>query len=163
MMAANDAQFHPRVIVVGDRHGGFVKEVGRLAAEFDLTITSCDDIYSAATELAGHPHRSLMIAGTFRQLTRGGGDFFALAERRGVPCCCLLDKADGLERDKILAAVRLGVRLVAGVSDIRQFLESRLPAGGQRGPEADDEDFRGEQFRATEDELKALLRQETNG
>ena len=49
------------------------------------------------------------------------------------------------------------------MAEIRQFLEDRLAAEGHRGPEADEEDFCGEQFRATEDELKALLRQETDG
>jgi len=162
-MAANDARFHPRVIVVGDRHSSFAEEVGRLAAEYDLAVASCDDIYSAATELAGHPDRFLMVTGMFRQLTRGRGDFFALAERHGVPCCCLMDKQSDVERHKILAAVHRGVRLAGEVADIRRFLENRLAAEGHRGPEADEEDFRGEQFRATEDELKALLRQETNG
>jgi len=162
-MAASDSQFHPRVIVVGDRHSDFAMEVGRLAAEYDLAMTPCDDIYSAATELAGHPDRFTMVTGMFRQLIRGKGDFFALTERDGVPCCCLLDKEGDVDRDKILMAVRLGVRLAGEMADIRQFLEDRLAAGGHRGPEADEEDFFREQFRATEDELEALLRQETDG
>lgn len=161
-MSPGDSQFHSRVIVVADRDSDFVKEMDHLVAEYDLAAAQCDDIYSAATELARHPDRFLMVTGVFRQLIRGKGDFFTLAERNGVQCCCLLDKESGVERDKLLAAVRLGVRLAGEVADIRQFLEDRLAADGCRGSESDREDLRGEPFLATEDELKALLRQETN-
>jgi hypothetical protein len=161
-MAARDSHFHPRVIVVGDLHGDFVKEMVRLAGECDLAATRCDDVYSAAAELARHPDRFLMVTGTFRQLMRGKGDFFALARRNGVPCCCLLDRESDVERDKILAVVRMGVRLVGETAEIREFLEDRLDAEGCRSRNADEEDFFGERFRTTEDELKALLR-ETNG
>jgi len=162
-MAVSDSRFHPHVIVVGDRHSGFVQETIRLAGEYDLGVTQCDDIYSAATELARRRDRFLMVAGTFRQLMRGKGDFFALAQRNRVPCCCLLDGESDVERDKVLAAVRLSVRLAGEMADIRQFIEDRLAPEGRRCPEADEEDFFSEQFRATEDELKALLRQETDG
>jgi hypothetical protein len=161
-MTATDSRFPPRVIVVGDRHSAFVKEVVRLAGDCGLAVTPCDDIYSAAAELARHPNRFLGVTGIFRKLARCKGDFFALARRSGVPCCCLVDRESHVERDKILAAVRLGVRLAGETADIREFLEERLDAGEYRSPEAQ-EDFFGEEFRATEDELNALLRQETDG
>ncbi len=156
-MAAGDARFHSHVIVVGDRHSDFVQEMGQLAGECGLAATQCDDIYLAATELARHSGGFLMVTGMFRQLIRGKGDFFALAGRNGVCCCCLLDKESDVERDKILAAVRLGVRLAGDIADIRQFLQDRMAAEGH------DENLFSEPFRATEDELKALLRQETDG
>ncbi len=162
-MAAGDARSHSRVIVVGDRDSAFVREMDQLAAEYGLAVTQCDDIYLAATELARHPGGFLMVAGMFRQLIKGKGDFFALTGRTGVHCCCLLDKDSGVERDKILAAVRLGVRLAGDMADIRRFLHDRWAVEGHPGPQGREEDFLSEQFRATEDELKALLRQETDG
>ena len=135
----------------------------RLAGECELSVTRCDDIYSAATELARHRGRSLMVAGQFRQLMTENGEFCALARRNGVPCCGLLDGTTHVERDKVLAAVRLGVRLAGEMADIRRFLEDRMAAEGSRGEEADEDGFSGEQFRATDEELKALLRQETDG
>jgi hypothetical protein len=161
-MAASNSHFHPRVIVVGDGHSDFVKETVRLVGEYKLAVTQCDDIYSAATELARHPDRFLLVTGTFRQLMRGKGDFFALAERNGVPCCCLLDRESDVERDKILAVARLGVRLAGEMADIRRFIEDRLDAEGCHSQDVDEADFFSEEFRATEDELKALLR-ETDG
>ena len=83
-MSPGDSQFHSRVIVVADRDSDFVKEMDHLVAEYDLAAAQCDDIYSAATELARHPDRFLMVTGVFRQLIRGKGDFFTLAERNGV-------------------------------------------------------------------------------
>jgi len=162
-MAASESHLHPRVIVVGDRHNGFVKEMVCLAGEYELAVTPCDDVYSAVTELARHPDRSLLVIGQFRQLMRGKGDFLALAQRHGTHCCCLLDEESGMERDKILTAVRLGVRLAGEMADIREFLTGRLAAEGPRGPETNEEDLFREELRATEDELKALLRQETDG
>ena len=163
MMAATNPQLQPHVIVVGARHSDFLKEMGHLAAEYGLAMTQCDDIYLAATELARHPGQFLVAAGMFRQSIRDKGDFFALAERHGVRCCCLLDGESDVERDKILAALRLGVRLAGDMADIRQFLGGRQTGEGHPGREADKQDFSSEPFRATEDELKALLRQETDG
>jgi hypothetical protein len=157
-MTASGSHSHTRVIVVGDGRNDVVQEMVRLAGEYELAATRCDDIYSAAAELARHRDRFLMVTGIFRQLTRGKCDFFALARRHGVPCCCLLDKESDVERDKIVAAVRMGVRLAGEMADIREFLESRLDAGADRSRDADEKDFSSEEFRATEDELKALLR-----
>jgi len=150
------------VIVVGDGDSGFVREVIRLAGDYGLAVTPCDDIYSAAAELARHPDRLLTVAGIFKQLARFKGEFFALVRRKGVPCCCFVDRESHVERDKILAAVRMGVRLAGEMAEVRRFLEERLDADECRSPEAG-EDFFGEEFRATEDELSALLRQETDG
>ncbi len=163
MMAPTNLQLQPHVIVVGDRHGDFVRDMGHLVAECGLAMTRCDDVYQAATELARHPGQFLVVAGAFRQLIRGKGDFLTLAQRNGAHCCGLLDKERDVECDKVLTAMRLGIRLVGDMDDIRQFLSGRLAAEGDPGPEADEQDFFSEPFRATEDELKALLRQETDG
>jgi hypothetical protein len=88
--------------------------------------------------------------------------FIALADRHGVPCCCLLDGGGGAEGAGILAAVRLGVRLAGEIADVREFLRDRLEAQGDRGEDADEDLFR-EELRTTEDELKALLGRETDG
>lgn len=160
---ARDARFYPRLLVVGDPHGALAGEMVRLAGEYDLAATCCIDIYSAAAELARHGDRFLMVIGAFRQLARGKGGFFSLAQRNGVGCCCLLDREADVEREKILAAARLGVRLAGGTADVRRFVDERLTAGGYRGPKADAEDLRSEDYRATDDELRALLGQETDG
>ena len=158
-----DARVYPRIMVVGERRSRLVTETVRLADEYDLTVTPCDDIYSAATELARHPNRFLMVVGSFRQLARGKCDFFLLARRKGVHCCCLLDGEAEVERNKILRAVRSGVRLAGGLADIRSFLDERLVAAGYRGADADGEDLFNEKFRASEEEIKALLGLESDG
>lgn len=158
-MAASDSHVHTHVIVLGDRHDDSVEEMVRLAGEYDLEATRCDDIYSAAAELARHPDRFLMVTGLFRHLARAKGDFFALARRGGVPCCCLLGRESDVERDKVRAAVRMDVRLVADVADLRRVLEDRLDADAERCPTAEAKDFAGAEFRATADELKALLKE----
>ena len=162
-LMTRDARVYPRMIVVGSRHSRFVMEAVRLAGEYDLAVIQCDDIYSAATELARRPDGFLVVVGEFRQLARGKGDFFSLAQRNGVHCCCLLDRETDVERDKILTVVRLGVRLAGEMADIRNFLDERLGAAGHRGAGENGEDLFSEKFRATEDEIKALLGQESDG
>jgi len=149
--------------VVGERQSRFVAETVRLAGEYDLAVTQCDDIYSAATELAHPPDRFLLVVGQFRQLARGKYDFLSLAQRRGVHCCCLLDREAHVEQDKLLAVVRLGVRLAGEPADIRSFLDERLAAEGDRSVEADRDSSFDEEFRASEDEIRALLGQESDG
>jgi len=158
-----DARVYPRIIVVGERRSRFVTETIRLADEYDLVVTPCDDIYSAATELGRHPDRFLMVVGQFRQLARGKCCFFSLARRNGVHCCCLLDREADVERNQILAVARFGVRLVGEPADIRSFLNERLAAAGYRGADADGEDLFSEKFRASEEEIRALLGQESDG
>jgi hypothetical protein len=159
MMAAGDAHLRPRVIAVGSRRSGFMKEMARLAGEYDLAIAACDDVYCAALELARDTGRCLMVAGMFRELARRKGDFFALAERKGVRCCCLLDRDGDVEREKILAAVRAGVHLAGEAADVRQFLEDQLAAERHRFAGGEQEDLFSEPFRASEAEITALLRQ----
>lgn len=159
-MAAGDAHFRPRVIAVGGRRSDFMREMARLADEYDLSITACEDVYCAAVELARDCGRCLMVAGMFREMARGKGDFFTLAGRKGVPCCCLLDPDGEVERDKILAAVRAGVHLVGDAADVRQFLEDQLAAERPRVAGGEQEDLFSEPFRASEAEIKALLRRD---
>lgn len=160
MMAAGDAHLRPRVIAVGDRRSGFMKDMARLAGEYDLAIAACDDVYSAVLELARDSGRCLIVAGTVRELVRRKSDFFALAKRKGVPCCCLLDRDSDVERDKILAAVRAGAYLAGEAADVRQFFEDQLAAERHRVANGEQEDLFSEPFRASEAEIKALLRQD---
>ncbi|MBN1510164.1 MAG: hypothetical protein JW955_25175 [Sedimentisphaerales bacterium] len=161
-MASQDAHLPSRVIVVGDRRSRFAEEMVHLAREYELAVTLCDDVYSAATELARQGDPFLAVVGTLRQLKIEKWSFLSLADRDGVPCCCLLDGESDMERAQVLAVVRMGVRLAGDMTDIREFLRDRLKADGDRGEDADD-DLSGVEFRATEEELRALLRHETDG
>jgi hypothetical protein len=158
-MAAGDVHRHSRILVIGDRGSGFVQETARLAGQCGLAVTSCDDIYSAAAALAQSPGQFVAVAGLFRHLAIGKGEFMALASRRGVPCCCLLDAQRGADRRGLLAAVRRGVHIIGEPAEMREFLEDRLAAAGR--PPGDD-DLAAEDYRATDAEVKALLGQDMN-
>jgi hypothetical protein len=155
-MAASDVSSAPHVIVVGDRSGHFVREMVNLAGRCELGLRQCDDVYAAAAELARGGGRRLAVTGLFRELTRAKYAFLALLERRGIPCCCLLDGDAGAERERLVAAVRRGVRLAAGMDEVREFLETWLAAAAARPPETGEDVFR-EDYRATEAEIEALL------
>ena len=159
-MAADDAQRQSRILVVGDPDNSFVTQAVHLAGQYGLAVTSCDDVYAAAAELARAPERFMAVAGLFGRLAAGHGDFFALVCRRGVPCCCLLDARRGADRRRAPAAIRRGVHVVGDPAEMREFLEAQLPAADGR-PCGRDE-LALDDCRASEAEIKALLRQETD-
>lgn len=159
-MAAAQAHPHPRILVIGDRDSRFVQEAARLARRHGLGVTSCEDVYSAAAELALSSGQFVAVAGLLRHLATGKGDFMALASRRGVPCCCLLDANRSADRRGLAAAVRRGVHVIGEPAEMREFLEDRLGAAG-RSP-GDEDALSAEDYRATEAEIDALLGQETD-
>jgi alkanesulfonate monooxygenase SsuD/methylene tetrahydromethanopterin reductase-like flavin-dependent oxidoreductase (luciferase family) len=159
-MAAGDVQPPPRILVIGDRESSFVQATARLADRYGLAVTSCDDVYAGVAALAAAPGRFLAVAGLFRHLATGKGDFFTLASRRSVPCCCLFDARSAADRRKLPAAVRRGVHIVGDPAEIREFLEDRLADAGCNA--SGGEDLSAEDGRATEAEIEALLGQETD-
>ena len=161
-MAAGGAHLYPRVILVGDQGSHFVQEAAHLAGEYELAVAQCDDVYSAVTELTRDGGPALVIAETFRKLARGNGGFFTVVERYAAHCCCLLDAERGIEHDQVLAAVRRGVRLAGGMTDVREFLKDALAAGTDSSQAADEDNLFSEESRASEAELQALLGHQGN-
>ena len=161
-MVANDSHLHAGVIVVGDQRDPLVNEMVRLAQDYELEVIRCDDVYSAVTPLAKRADRCFMVVGALGELTREEGRFFALARESGARCCCLLDTDVTIEREKVLAAVRMGAYLVGQTEEMRELVEGWLaaegchPGGTRAGP------FLNEDFRATEAELRALLEPQVN-
>jgi hypothetical protein len=151
-MVEGDSARHPYVVVVGDARDDLVTHVLRLAREYEIGATRCDDVYSAVVELAAQGSRRLWVIGRFREMARENSRFFTLAARNGARCCCLVDQDSPTGRSGVLAAVRTGVLLVARMEEIEPILEAWLASGGcHSGGLAEEE------FRATEAELDALL------
>jgi len=159
IMVAGDSQLQPGVVVVGAKSARLVAEALQLAEEYELDVIRCADVYSAVAELAKGAGRCLMIVGTLAELAREQGRLFALAERGGARCCCLLDETESTERQQVLLAVRAGACLVGQVEELRNALDAWLAARGCRAVSGDTE-FLDEDCRATEAEISALLGQE---
>jgi len=156
-MVEGDSARHLCMIVVGGARDDFVAQALRLAREYDVSVTRCDDVYSAVVDLAAPGRRDVLLVGPFREMARESGRFFALAARTGARCCCLLGReVSGAPRD-VLAAVRAGVLIVTQVEEIEpilaDWLAHRICHSGGLGTRG----LVGEEFRATEAELNALL------
>ena len=148
------------MIVVGDRSDALVRTTVQLAEEYELDTACCHDVYSAVAELADVEVGAAMVIGQFDELKRENEALFALVGRSRTACCCLLDAESIADRKAILYAVRVGVRLMGEVSEVRECLERWLATDrcgvGNEGLDIAD-------CRATEAELEALLGQETDG
>ncbi len=162
-MVEGDLARHPYVIVVGDARDDLVAQTLRLAGEYEVDVTRCDDIYAAVAELAAPGHGGVLLVGRFRELARQRGRLFALAARHRARSCCLLESDASARQGDILSAVRAGIVLVGCVEEIEPILEDWLACNGGRQSGPGRRGLTDDEFRATEAELNALLGREVDG
>jgi hypothetical protein len=97
---------------------------------------------------------------------RDNGVFFAIAARNGAKCCCLRKPQGPPDHEDVMAALRAGVYLVSGNGDLAAAVQDWLAQEGRR-VDSCVEDYplfrNDEEFRATDDELNALLDPEMDG
>lgn len=148
------------VIVVRELREHVVAEVKRIAGEFEVDVTLCDDVYGAVAELARATRSGALVVGQLRELARENSRFFRVAARNGARCCAWLDDEDALARRMVLHVVRAGVTVIDTLEEIEGMIEIWLARTGGHlgGPGASDQ-----QWRASEAELNALLGQEADG
>lgn len=155
-MVEGDSARHPRVIVVDGSRDDLIAHALRLASEYEVQIVQCDDVYMAVAEMAAAGSDAVLLVGRLDEMARENGRLFALAARNGARCCCVLESGCPAGRASVLAAVRSGVSLVAGVDEIGCALKEWLTSSGCRSKPSDSHLLEDE-FRATEAELNALL------
>jgi hypothetical protein len=148
------------VIVVRALRRQLVTEVTRLAAEYEVDVTLCDDVYAAVAELAGAASPCALVIGQLRELAKENGRLFRVAVRNGARCCVWLDAESPAQRGEVLGVIRAGASVVEGIEEIRGMIENWLARTGRHlGPtRATDEEWL-----ASEAELNALLGQEADG
>jgi hypothetical protein len=156
-MVEGDSARHPCMVVVGDARDDFVRQALYLAREYDVDVTRCDDVYSAVVELAALADRRVLVAGRFREMAKEGGRFFTLTAQAGGRCCCLLGRDVGAGLGSVLVAVRTGALIVTHVKEIEPILADWLARRICRSGGLGTRGLVGEEFRATEAELNALL------
>jgi hypothetical protein len=155
-----EGDFGRRLIAVGSARDGLVTETLRLAAEYEVSGARCDDIYAAVAELAGGRRGCVLVVGSLRELASEEGRFFQVAARNGARCGVFLERPGLTERREVLAAVRAGATVIDAVDEIRGVVEAWLADGGRL---PDVPRLAGDEFRATDAELDALLGQEADG
>ncbi len=156
-MAGGNSGLTPRVIVVGDPGSELVREMVRLAREYEVEAVPCDDVYTAVAQAARSAARRVMIVGAVRELTREEGRLFPVAAANAARCCCLVERGTMMGRAALLAALRAGAAVVGETQEVRAVLEDWL-AGGR----PDLRNLLDDDLRATPAELSALLGHETD-
>jgi len=149
-----------RLMAVASSRDRLAVETLHLAAEYEVEGVRCDDIYSAVAELARHRRYYTLVLGSLRDLAREEGHFFRVAARNGARCAVLLEQPGPNDRHLVLTAVRAGATMIDAIDDIKAVVEAWL-AGPHCGPEL--ARLAGDDFRATEAELDALMGQEADG
>ncbi len=159
-MAKGNSDPDPCVIVVGGPHSEAVREMVRLAQEYQVQAVRCDDVYMAAAQMTATGRRALVM-GRMQDLARGNGGLFAFAAARGVRCGCLLEQNSRPGRECIRVALRAGAFLLFDAREARAVLEDWLAGGSGRAVRAPAPGLREEDLGATEAELGALLGQQS--
>lgn len=149
-----------RLLAVGSSRDRLAIETLRLAAEYEVEGARCDDIYSAVADLAAGGRCCALVVGQLRDLGKEDGSFFRVAARNGARCAVLLEQAGLDDRRAVLTAVRARATMIDAVDELRGVVEAWL-AGPGCLPEVPR--LTGDEFRATEAELDALLGQEADG
>jgi hypothetical protein len=148
------------VIVVRELREQVVAEVTRVAADYEVDVTLCDDVYGAVVVLARSTGSCALTVGRLRELARENGRFFRVAARNGARCCAWLDEDDPAERNVVLSVVRAGASVIDRIEEIGGVVENWLARTGCHG---DGTGATDQQWRASEAELNALLGQEADG
>ncbi len=150
---------HRLVVVVGAAHDALATATTRLAAEYELDVRRCDDVYAAVAQVALAQDRCILVVGRLGELAKEDRRFFAIAARHGARCCALLEAATPVEPNVVPAALRTGVFLVGTTGEIRGVFDAWLSAPGGC-PSSGATNCPDQEYRATEAELNALLGQE---
>ena len=148
------------VIVVRGLRRQLVTELTSLAAEYEVDVALCDDVYATVAELARSASRGALVIGQLRELVKENGRLFRVAVRNGARCCVWLDVEDPGERTEVLGVVRAGASVVERTEEIRGMVEDWLARTGRYLGRTRATD---EQWLASEAELNALLGQEADG
>ncbi len=159
-MVEGDLGHHLVIIVVAAGQDVLTVDLSRLADEYEVDVIPCADVYAAAAELALSRDRRALVVGRLRELAKEKRRLFGIAARHGARCCALLDPETPLERSTALAAMRAGVSVVETTAEIRAVLAAWL--AGKEGRYSGPIVCFDEEYRATEDELNALLGQESD-
>jgi hypothetical protein len=158
-MVEGDLGRHRVVIVVAAAHDALATETARLAAEYELEVQRCDDVYAAVAELALSQDRCVLVVGRLGELAKEDRRFFAIAARSGARCCGLLEAVTPIEPNVVPTAIHTGVFLVGTTGEIKGVFDAWLSARGGC-PSSEATICLDEEYRATEAELNALLGQE---
>ncbi len=148
------------VILVAAAHDPLTTSVAGLAADSEVAVARCDDVYTAVAELALSRSQCVLVIGRLRDLAKERGRFFAIAARTKARCCALLEAEAPVERSVLLAAMRAGVSIVGTADEIERVFDAWLAGGGCQSSDAAAR--LAEEYRATEAELNALLGQESD-
>lgn len=157
-MAEGSGNLQLQAIVVGSAADRFVRDVMRLLDNYGIEFVRCDDVYSAVGESARRENGSTLLVGRLGQLSGEGGRFFRMARESGHTCCCLADGAGRRRHQGVLAAMRMGTRVISDPAGIEAVIDELLAADRSCSAdrEGEREYLRGE-LRITEAEMDALL------
>lgn len=148
------------VIVVRELRQQLVTEMVRVAAEYEVGVTFCDDVYAAVAELAGSDDVQALVIGRLQELARENSRFFRVAARHGARCCAWLDRRDPAQRGEVLSIVQPGASVVDRIEEIRGQMDNWLAPTRCHRHRTNTPDH---QWRASDAELDALLGQEAEG
>jgi hypothetical protein len=108
------------VIVVGSERQRLIREIIAYLDHAAIAFDVCEDIYSAAAEMAVCPaETNLLIVGCFSSLTAEKMRIFSLVSKGGkISFCCVIQKWFDHLQPMATAAARPGVFIINNIDEI---------------------------------------------
>lgn len=147
-------------IVVGSSSDDFAAYATRVLGEYDIDYVRCDDVYSAAAQLAKCKHGNILVTGQLGRLIKEQGRLVEKISEKGMVCCCLEQNCQAKSR-QIEQVKKTGAFVIKKAVQLEEVITKLL----ERDPAFSSEKkiiskataFNGNEFACTKAEINALL------
>ncbi len=113
-----------RAIIMGGS-SGFWSEVIALFERLGISVTCCEDVYSALAEIVAELRigEKILVIGSLAQLCAEDMRFLQIcADRDDTRCCCFVDDKAGCDIKEMIQALGSKASLAGDINDVEAIL-----------------------------------------
>ena len=138
------------VVIIGSSADSFIQSISKITSKYEIEHVFCNDIYSAAAQIAKNQFKNLLVIARFENLKKENEWFLKISCQKNITCCCIKNGTFS-RRSK-----NMNLRFIGQLEEIEDIF-SELTADRINCPKPVSNKFLKEQFMATHEEIDALL------
>jgi len=150
-----------KAIVVGNDGDEFVRQSHKLLNDYEIELICCDNVYSAASQLAKNTYNNTVVIGRLEQLSREKGRFLRKIREKDIICFCLVDGSSAQKQRQTSAAKQMQAFIINEPAEIGEMmlklLAGDLAGSSKKKARSAPSSFIEKGFLPTKAELEALL------